>query len=226
MTEWMLTVLKGASQISGFPESREVPLVPATFALGGTSSSGAAIVYSVPNTDVITISGGMATITDQGTVVVTATVLATANWEGVTQQQTLMVSDKMGQTLTFAPLPDKRVGDSPFLLSATSSEPSLTSSITFSSSEESVATVAGFTVTVVGSGMTDIRATQGGERRVCDGECGSDATCLPSRADFWFADDPVPELLARHPDHTARLAGKRRAGRSLTPTPWTLCLRA
>ena len=162
MTEWRLTVLKGASQISGFPESREVPLVPATFALGGTSSSGETITYSVPNTDVITISGDMATIIDQGTVEVTATVLATANWEGVTQRQALTVADKMGQTLTFAPLPDKLVGDSPFLLSATSSESSLTSSITFSSSDESVATVSGSTVTLVGSGMTDITATQAG----------------------------------------------------------------
>ena len=165
-----LSVLKGVSQISGFPESREVPLVPATFALGGTSSSGAPIVYSVPNTDVITISGGMATITGSGTVEVTATVLATANREGVTRRQTLTVPDKMNQTLTFAPLPDKRVGDPPFSLSATSSEPSLTSSITFSSSDESVATVAGFTVTLVGSGMTDITATQAGNRSWAPGE--------------------------------------------------------
>ena len=157
-----LTVSKGVPQISGFPESREVPLLPATFALGGTSSSGETITYSVPNTDVITISGDMATITGSGTVVVTATVSATANWEGVTQRQALTVADKMGQILTFAPLPDKRVGDLPFPLSATSSESSLTSSITFSSSDESVATVMGSTVTVVGSGMTDITATQAG----------------------------------------------------------------
>ena len=162
MTEWMLTVSKGVPQISGFPENREVPLVPATFALGGTSSSGAPITYSVPNANLITISGDMATITGSGIVVVTATVSASANWEGVTRRQTLTVADKMGQTLTFAPLPDKRVGDPPFPLSATSSEPSLTGSITFTSSEESVATVSGFTVTLVGSGMTDIMATQAG----------------------------------------------------------------
>ena len=78
------------------------------------------------------------------------------------------------QTITFGALPTKIFSDPPFALSATggsSGQP-----ITFSSSNTSVATISGATVTIVGAGTTTITANQAGS-----------AT--------HFAATPVPQLL-------------------------------
>jgi MAM domain, meprin/A5/mu/Secretion system C-terminal sorting domain len=78
------------------------------------------------------------------------------------------------QTITFGALPTKIFSDPPFAISATggsSGQP-----VTFSSSNTSVATISGATVTIVGAGTTTITANQAGS-----------AT--------HFAATPVPQLL-------------------------------
>jgi autotransporter-associated beta strand protein len=67
---------------------------------------------------------------------------------------------KSNQTITFAPLPDKRVGDGGFLLAATASS-GLT--VSYTSSDPLVAIVSGNSVTIVGAGTTAITASQGGD---------------------------------------------------------------
>jgi hypothetical protein len=66
---------------------------------------------------------------------------------------------KADQTITFAELPAKNVGDAPFTLAATAS---LGSPVSYSSSSPAVASVSGSTVTVLGPGTTVITATQEG----------------------------------------------------------------
>ena len=63
------------------------------------------------------------------------------------------------QTISFAPIPSKTVGDS-FTLGATASS---ALPVSYSSSDPSVATVAGNVVTIVGSGSVVITASQGGD---------------------------------------------------------------
>ena len=63
------------------------------------------------------------------------------------------------QTISFAPIPSKTVGDS-FTLGATASS---ALPVSYSSSNPSVATVAGNVVTIVGSGSVVITASQGGD---------------------------------------------------------------
>lgn len=64
------------------------------------------------------------------------------------------------QTITFAALPGKSIGDAPFALTATATSGL---AVGYSSSNPSVATIAGSTVTVTGIGTTTISANQAGD---------------------------------------------------------------
>jgi len=66
---------------------------------------------------------------------------------------------KQNQTITFAPLPAKTYGDPAFSLSAIASSGL---PVSYTSSNTSVATVSGTTVTIVGAGSAVITASQGG----------------------------------------------------------------
>ena len=69
-------------------------------------------------------------------------------------------SFKRDQSITFAALPDKAVGDEAFDLTASASSGL---GVTYISSDENVATISGSTVTIVGAGTTTITASQVGD---------------------------------------------------------------
>ncbi|WP_185153298.1 hypothetical protein, partial [Fulvivirga lutimaris] len=73
--------------------------------------------------------------------------------------QTLTVT-KANQNITFDALAARTVGDADFDLNATGGASG--NAITYTSSDASVATVSGNTVTVVGAGTTEITASQTG----------------------------------------------------------------
>lgn len=81
-----------------------------------------------------------------------------ANGAGLLFGRLLFVKGE--QTITFNALADKLVNDAAFTLSATSSAPL---PITYTSSNTSVATISGSTVTIVGAGTTNITASQAGD---------------------------------------------------------------
>ncbi|SLM30215.1 exported hypothetical protein [Desulfamplus magnetovallimortis] len=66
---------------------------------------------------------------------------------------------KVNQTITFNALPSKKFGDPPFSLTATASSGL---SVSYVSSDTSIATISGSTVTIVGAGRAIITASQGG----------------------------------------------------------------
>lgn len=70
------------------------------------------------------------------------------------------ISGKFDQSITFATLPSKKYGDAEFTLTATSSSGL---PVTYSSSDESKATVSGNTVTIKAPGSVIITATQAGD---------------------------------------------------------------
>ncbi|MBK6265418.1 BspA family leucine-rich repeat surface protein [Marivirga sp. S37H4] len=70
------------------------------------------------------------------------------------------VEEKLDQIITFEPLTGKKYGDDEFELTATSNSGL---AVTFSSSDETVASVSGSTVTIVGAGTTTIIASQSGD---------------------------------------------------------------
>jgi hypothetical protein len=129
----------------------------ANFDLTATASSGLAVTYTSSNIAVATISGNTVTIVGAGSATITASQGGNANYDtAVDVTQTLTV-EKADQTITFDALPAKNVADASFDLTATSNS-ELT--ITYTSSDPTVATVSGNTVTIVGAGSTTITASQ------------------------------------------------------------------
>ena len=72
----------------------------------------------------------------------------------------LSVTQKQAQTISFGPLPAKAVGDAPFNLTATASSGL---PVVFSSSDPSVAEINGSTVRVKSPGLVTIAASQPGD---------------------------------------------------------------
>ncbi|MCF8409579.1 MAG: hypothetical protein K9G36_11465 [Crocinitomicaceae bacterium] len=90
---------------------------------------------------------------------VTFTPTDNANYNTATSNVSVTVN-KANQTINFGALADKTTADSPFALTGTASS-GLT--VSYSSSNTAVATIAGSTVTIVGAGQTTITASQVGD---------------------------------------------------------------
>jgi hypothetical protein len=150
-------VVQKANQTISFSEIPGKLLGDAAFNLSATSSSGLGFTYSSSNTAVATISGNTVTIVGTGSTDITASQAGNSNYNSATIARTLSV--KQGQTITFGELATKVLTDLPFALTATSSS-NLT--IKYTSSNTSVATISGATVTLIGAGTTTITASQEG----------------------------------------------------------------
>jgi hypothetical protein len=87
-----------------------------------------------------------------------AVVIANA-WGSITSSVAVLTVNRLVQAVTFADLPDKSVGDAPFTLRATASSGR---PVSYTSSNPSVATVSGKTVTIQGTGSTTLTARQAG----------------------------------------------------------------
>ena len=132
----------------------------AAFQLTVTSNSGLPVAYSIPNDNgVATIMGTTVTIVGAGTVTITASQAGNDNYEAATPVDQDLTVNKASQAIAFAELTAKTFGDAPFELTATSDS---RLSITYASSDNSVATIMGTTVTIVGAGTVTITASQAG----------------------------------------------------------------
>jgi hypothetical protein len=117
---------------------------------GGTASVAGAFAFTSPST-----------APNAGTANQSVTFTPTDNTNYNTTTTNVSVSvNKANQTITFGALADKTTDDTPFALTATASS-GLT--VSYSSSNTAVATVAGSTVTIVGAGQTTITASQAGD---------------------------------------------------------------
>ena len=130
------------------------------FALTATASSGLPVSYASSNPSVATVSGSTVTILSAGTTTITASQAGNTSFNAATPvPQTLTVTAKQNQTITFGALPAKKVGDAPFALTATASSGL---PVSYASSNPSVATVSASTVTILSAGTTTITASQAG----------------------------------------------------------------
>lgn len=133
----------------------------APFELTASASSGLPVSYWSSNEDVATVSGNTVTIVGAGTTIITAYQEGNVNYDAADNiEQTLFV-DKASQTVTFGPLINKIFGDASFTLTATASSGL---PVSYSSSNTSVATISGNTVTITGAGTTTITARQSGNK--------------------------------------------------------------
>ena len=111
--------------------------------------------YSSSNTAIVTISGSEVTILGAGTARVTATQFATANYLEESIILDLIVS-KATPTLSIGNI-TKTFGDNKFNLVPSSNS---LGELTYLSSDDSIATIVGSEVTIIGVGLVTITATQ------------------------------------------------------------------
>ncbi|MEQ8530507.1 MAG: T9SS type A sorting domain-containing protein, partial [Imperialibacter sp.] len=150
--------------IEGLPQTIIFEAIPektygdAPFDLTASVDTDQEISFSSSNPEVASIEGKTVTIHKAGTVTITASVAATELYNAASKQQSLTING-VEQILTFEPLPEKTYGDAPFELSATASSGL---DVTFSSSDASVASVDGITVSILKAGSATITASQAG----------------------------------------------------------------
>lgn len=132
----------------------------ADFSLNATASSGLTVTYGSSDPTVATVSGNTVHIVGAGSADITASQAGNGSYNPATDVVKNLAINKADQTISFGALPSKQVGDPDFALSATATS-GLT--VAFSSSNPSVATVSGNTVTIVGAGSTTITASQAGD---------------------------------------------------------------
>lgn len=129
------------------------------FNLNATTSSGLPVSYSSSAPGVASVSGNTVTILGSGSTSITASQPGDATYlPAASVSQTLMVN-RLVQAITFGPLSPKQLGDAPFTLNAMASSGL---PVSYSSSNPSVATISGTTVTITGIGSTSITASQAG----------------------------------------------------------------
>ncbi len=167
-TKTLVITIAKANQVITFNTLAGKDITDQDFTLSATSTSSAnPIVYTSSDASIATISGNTVHIVgNTGNVTITASQVGNANYNvAVSVDQILTVSNAsaVNQTITFDPLVSVSYGDAPFSLSATSDSGL---AVTFTSSNPAVATVSGTTVTIVGTGTTNITASQGGNNNV------------------------------------------------------------
>jgi hypothetical protein len=127
------------------------------FKLQASSNSSGAIVYTSSNTAVATIVDDMVTIVGTGTSTITASQNVWTNYASATTSETLTVNPITTVLSNFS-ISSKRVGDASFNISPPSTNSN--GSITYTSSNTAVATIAGNAITIVGAGSSTITASQ------------------------------------------------------------------
>jgi ELWxxDGT repeat protein len=129
------------------------------FELSASSSIGLPVAFSSSNPAVVSVEGNSASIVKAGAVTIIASQAGNDNYNTASAEQTLTVA-KAPQTITFDDLPTVQSDDDPIELvaEATSGLP-----VAFQSLDKTIATMEGATLTITGSGITSITATQGGD---------------------------------------------------------------
>ena len=130
--------------------------------LGATGGSGTAgITFSVANgTTTCTLTAGSLSVAGAGTCIVTATRAADANYTAQSSAPTTVTFAHAAQSITFGQLSNKTLGAGTVALTATASSGL---GVTFTSTNTSVCTVSGSTVTLVSAGTCTIAADQAGD---------------------------------------------------------------
>lgn len=147
----------------------------AAFDLMATASSTLPVSYTSSNTAVATISGSSVTLVGVGTTTITASQLGNDIFNAAPNVVRDMVVNKGNQTITFTALSSKTVGDAPFALTATSSS---ALPVGYTSSNTSIATISGNTVTILAAGNVTIHANQPGNANFNAATQVSQAFCV------------------------------------------------
>jgi len=127
------------------------------YSLGASVNSGLTLSFSSDNSAVATVnSAGLVTIVGVGSANISVSQAGNDNYNAATSATQALTVNRANQTITFGALATKLTTDSSFTLNATASSGG---AVTYTSSNTSVATVLGNTVTIVGAGTTTITAS-------------------------------------------------------------------
>jgi hypothetical protein len=189
-----------------------------TINLTATSSSGLPITFTSSDNSIAEVAGSVLTLKALGTVSITASQAGDETYAAASVAQPLVIT-KDSQTITFNPLIDALIGPSyagTINLTATASSGL---PVTFISSDDSIAEVAGSVLTLKTTGTVSITASQAGDVNTFPAtdvsqslliQLDSDGDGIPDSIDpdddnDGIADgaDPYP-LLADHPDINGR----------------------
>lgn len=132
------------------------------FTLSAVASSGLDTVFSMVSGPA-TIVGNTLTLNGAGTVVVRASQAGNTNFSAAAPVDQSFTVRKLDQSISFAPLPDKYLGDTPFTISAKASSGLPTSlSVVSGPGTLKLTGITGTILTLTGHGIVVVRATQAG----------------------------------------------------------------
>jgi poly(beta-D-mannuronate) lyase len=131
----------------------------ADFNPGATTTSGLTISLSSSNTAVASIVNGNIHIIGAGTSIITASQAGNIFYNAAVNVSQTLTVQKLSQTISFAALPAKAIGDSDFTPTASASSGL---AVSFTSSNTAVATIVGGKIHIVGAGTSVITASQAG----------------------------------------------------------------
>lgn len=196
-----------ASQMITFSKLKDMVIGDEVFDLTATTSSGLSVTYVSSDETVATISGSNVTIVGVGETSITASQAGNDNYEAAADvSQNLLVKSTLGteQAITFGELSSKTYGDVAFELSATASSDL---EVNYTSSDESVATISGSTVVIVGVGTTSITATQDGNTTFGAAEDVVQTLTVAKATLKASADDQAKIFGANNPELTISYSG-------------------
>ncbi len=161
------TNMVGAGKPILIPQSQTISFVGlpvktmgnADFNPGATATSGLTVIYTSSNTAVATIVNGNIHLTGYGTATITASQAGNNIYAAATPVTQTLTVNGISQTISFAALPAKIVGDADFNPGATSTSGL---AVTYASSNAAVATIVNNLIHVVGAGTAIITASQPG----------------------------------------------------------------
>ena len=191
--EQSLVVNKASQSITLDPISDKV-ISDLDFDVTGAATSGLTLSYSIVSGPASITGSTISLDGTSGTVIVEANQSGNSNYlaaPSVTTSFNVTDPTKTDQTITFDPLTAKTFGDATFDLTATASS-SLT--VSYASSNTSVATVSGSTVTIVGAGSTTITASQAGDATFNPATAVQQVLTV-NKADQTITIDPIDDKL-------------------------------
>ncbi len=145
-------------QTINFPALANKTYADPPFSVTATASSGLPVAFSIASGPATT-SGSTVTITGPGTVVVRASQVGNASYNAAPDVDQTFTVAKANQIITFNPLPNKAIGEPPFMVNATASSGLR---VGFNLLSGPVA-ISGNTLTLTSTGTVVVRASQSGD---------------------------------------------------------------
>ena len=142
-----------------FPQPSDKGLTEGPLTLQASASSGLPITFSGVTNSVCTVNKGVATFVTTGNCTIIAMQLGDSKFSPAPFLQRTFAITRNTQTITFAPLVDRTLDQSPFVVAATASS-GLT--VAFTSNSTSVCTVDGTNLILLSGGLCSNTASQSG----------------------------------------------------------------